>query len=194
MEPVDEADESRRGAAPLLGASSAPRGIGGGVKVRNDSTRRNRASMDRREFVDAGAARQFVGAGAVHGQAPCPPGSSTTPPPPPPPVAGLWPGSRASSGTNFPPHDGNSPQNPWGYTQGGFVNLLQQPYVHPSPQGENFHFVGLINQNFNGTSPASGSKETPTPEGSSDKQGKKRWTHDEEVRLVIMTQNYFFIP
>ncbi|TVU10526.1 hypothetical protein EJB05_44063, partial [Eragrostis curvula] len=78
--------------------------------------------------------------------------------------------------------------------QGGFVNLLQQPYVHPSPQRENFHFVGLINQNFNGTSPASGSKETPTPDGSSDKQGKKRWTHDEEVRLANAWLNNSYDP
>jgi hypothetical protein len=90
------------------------------------------------------------------------------------------------------------------YPPGGFVNLINKPYMPMSsqPLGENFQFVGLT-QNFDTSPlPAPSAKRTPKPprlaketieiDGDGDaateetKAVKKRyWTHDEEVRLVI---------
>ncbi|TVU09873.1 hypothetical protein EJB05_43370, partial [Eragrostis curvula] len=119
--------------------------------------------------VDASLARRSSGGGGkVRGNST----RRTAAPQLPQQVAGLWPGSGGNSGSNFIQHPGNSPQSPWGYPQGGFVNFLQQPY--PPSQGENFHFTGLINQNFNGTSPEACSKGTPSPEEPPNKKSRSR--------------------
>lgn len=73
------------------------------------------------------------------------------------------------------------------------------------PPGENFHFVGFT-QNFNPTSPPpqppcfkqSGPKEKVTEDVVGDEGveasmavKKRYWTHDEEVRLVIIFSRSF---
>ncbi|PUZ51903.1 hypothetical protein GQ55_6G228500 [Panicum hallii var. hallii] len=105
---------------------------------------------------------------------------------------------------HFPELQHRPPNPAWNfYPQGGFVNLINQPYMAmPShPLGQNFHIVGLA-QNFN-TSPPPPPSVTRTPKPSRlvketidiDDDGhtgseetrtvkKRYWTHEEEVRLA----------